>query len=962
MKKKLSLLLALLIVLTSISFTGVKAEGSKFVLSYEGGGEIERFDDSYHLLLYLQERLEEGKSYVLDLYDDLKFERRDSVAIKSNLRIEGHNHKVSLNSEVDEKEAITIIKGDCVFNDLYIDGFHEEIKYPEPEPEPYPYPDPYPLPFPNDPYYSSQNLGLPRDTGYEDGLERIKKNSSTFVKLDGNINNTIEENPSLIMNNCTLTNFGTSAIVSIKSTLELNNCTFKENNVYKSEYNAGNHGYPSCVKASESKVDINKCTFTNNITKYSNLLTFILSSKVKIKGAKFSENEVQTEIIYNSLSTLDIYDSSFIKNKSDYDCSGITASESTVNLKNVDFEENKASWTSAFRFKGEGYKFTIDGCHFKENIAKRNTLEIVYGFGNGFAVGEIKNSEFYKNKGENGAAIYCPSYVNKDIKNFCKLKISNTKFIENKALSYKDIDYPTTEDVTGYGGAIYFNGELTIESSEFINNRADRNGGAIYYRNGEIKEPKFSGAEVAKYFSKLKISGDTIFKDNYAGLGYYNPPKHFDGEENIQGKTNSREGKLMMRHDGKDEYFKSVLNNYDVFFMNDVAYTFYDPNGGRGRVHIIDEGSPLNPPHVPKSSAFNSWLAKRDIHIKSPEEIGISNDAKFLGWNTEPDGSGTPYKPGDVIKNHMGNQWLYAMWQEETKPVPPIILTLDENYKGGKITDKEVMPGDMMEPHLYKPKRRGFTFKGWSYNKKHLDKVHYDDRIYEPTTVYAIWDEVEEEPEEIKGQEHKAYIFGYPDGTVRPNGEITRAEAAAMLARLLEIESIGSADKPMFPDTPSAWYNKAINAVVQRDIMKGYPDGTFKPNDAITRAEFTQMISTIDNKAYGTAPFADVVGHWAERPIGSEYQAGRIMGYPGGTFRPDAHITRCEAAVILNKIFERNFDAMSLLKCKNPQMIKYFIDLDASFWGYNELVEATNTHEYIRRTKGRVEENWLEIK
>ena len=221
---------------------------------------------------------------------------------------------------------------------------------------------------------------------------------------------------------------------------------------------------------------------------------------------------------------------------------------------------------------------------------------------------------------------------------------------------------------------------------------------------------------------------------------------------------------------------------------------------------------------------------------------------------------------------------------------------------------------------------------------------------------------MEEEPEEIKGKEHKAYIFGYPDGTVRPNGEITRAEAAAMLARLLEIESIGSADKPMFPDTPSAWYNKAINAVVQRGIMKGYPDGTFKPNDAITRAEFTQMISTIDNKPYGVAPFADVIGHWAERPIGSEYQAGRIAGYPDGTFRPDAHITRCEAAVILNKIFERNFDNMSLLKCKNPQMIKYFIDLDASFWGYNELVEATNTHEYIRRTKNRVEEDWLLIK
>ena len=952
MKKKLSLLLAFLIVLTSISFTGVKAQGSKFVLSEEGGREISIYDH-YTLINYLTSSLDPSKKYTLTLNADLDLSTLlRPIQIKNDFRIEGNNHKVSLSSEVDEEEAITIINGNCVFNDLYIDGLHEVIEHPEPEA---PEPDPYPYPFPNNPYYySSQSLGTPRATA-DEGLERIKKNSSTFVKLDGNIDNEIEDNPSLTMNNCTLTNFGTAAIVSINSTLDLNNCTFKENNVYKSEHNAGPTDYPSCVKASKSKVDINSCTFTNNKTTYSTLLTFFFGSKVKITGTSFSENEVQASIIYSGISTLDISDSSFIKNKSDFFCAGISASKSKVSLRNVDFEKNEANGTSAFRFAGGGYKFTIDGCHFRENKAKDNTIEIMYNFDYGFAIGEIKNSEFYKNTGKKGAAIYCSQIGGTD--NYCKLSIANTKFIENSAIS--DTSDHRSIDVTGYGGAIYFNGELTIESCEFINNYAERNGGAICYLNGEIKSSKFMSDDLEKYFSKLKISSDTVFKDNYAGLGYYNPPEHFKGEENIQCKTNSREGKLMRRQGDKDEYFKSVLNNYDVFFMNDNVYTFYDPNGGRGRVHIIDEGSPLNPPYASKHFALNSKLVKRDIRVMSPADVGISNDVKFLGWNTEPDGKGTPYQPGDVIKAHMGNQWLYAMWQETNKHT---ILSLDENHKGGKIADKEVMPGEMMDAHLYKPKRRGYTFKGWSYNKKHLDKVHYDDRIYEPTTVYAIWDEIEEEPEEIKGMTHKAYIFGYPDGTVRPNGEITRAEAAAMLARLLEIESIGSANAPSFPDTPSAWYNKAINAVVQRDIMKGYPDGSFRPNEAITRAEFTQMISTIDNKPYGNATFADVIGHWAERPIGSEYQAGRILGYPDGTFRPDAHITRCEAAVILNKIFERNFDNMSLLKCKNPQMIKYFIDLDASFWGYYELVEATNTHEYIRRTQNRVEENWLLIK
>ena len=205
-------------------------------------------------------------------------------------------------------------------------------------------------------------------------------------------------------------------------------------------------------------------------------------------------------------------------------------------------------------------------------------------------------------------------------------------------------------------------------------------------------------------------------------------------------------------------------------------------------------------------------------------------------------------------------------------------------------------------------------------------------------------------------------MFGYTDGTVRPNGKITRAEAAALVTRLLGLDTFASAMKPVFSDTPSAWYNKAINAAVQRGIMKGYPDGTFRPNAPITRAEFTQMISTIDNKPYGVAPFADVKGHWAERAIGSEYQAGRIMGYPDQTFRPNAFITRCEAVVILNKIFERSYDAMSAKDAVNAHLIKGFYDLPTSFWGYYDMIEATNSHSFKRRSEGKVQEDWTLVK
>lgn len=203
--------------------------------------------------------------------------------------------------------------------------------------------------------------------------------------------------------------------------------------------------------------------------------------------------------------------------------------------------------------------------------------------------------------------------------------------------------------------------------------------------------------------------------------------------------------------------------------------------------------------------------------------------------------------------------------------------------------------------------RRGYVFESWSYDSRRLGEVRPGDRIYYPTTLYAIWTK-----QKAKNDE--------------------------------EVEAI---------DT------RAVNE--HKAYMFGYPDGRFRPNEPITRAEFTQMISVIDSKPYGEAP-ADVKGHWAERAIGSEYQAGRIKDYPGGRFRPNAYITRCEAVVILNKIFDRKYDEISPIHAINSERIKRFIDLTASFWGYNDMVEATNSHSFKRRVPGRVEEDWVEVK
>ena len=205
---------------------------------------------------------------------------------------------------------------------------------------------------------------------------------------------------------------------------------------------------------------------------------------------------------------------------------------------------------------------------------------------------------------------------------------------------------------------------------------------------------------------------------------------------------------------------------------------------------------------------------------------------------------------------------------------------------------------------------------------------------------------------------HKAYIFGYEDSTFKPEGNMTRAEAAAMLARLQNL-SLSNDARPDFVDVRSGWYNAVINAVVNAGYMKGYPDGTFRPDGKITRAEFAQMIKSIDKANTADMPFADAKGHWAEPAIAQAYANGRITGYPDGTFRPDNHITRAEAVTVFNKLYERSVDAAGLANVRNS--LVDFNDTNSSHWAYYQVIEASNTHEFYRTEKGKVGETWVKI-
>ena len=208
--------------------------------------------------------------------------------------------------------------------------------------------------------------------------------------------------------------------------------------------------------------------------------------------------------------------------------------------------------------------------------------------------------------------------------------------------------------------------------------------------------------------------------------------------------------------------------------------------------------------------------------------------------------------------------------------------------------------------------------------------------------------------------DHYAYVFGYEDDTVRPNNDITREEVATIFYRLLTDPARDAyfTDKNNFPDVESGrWSNKAISTLSNADIISGYPeDGTFRPANPITRAEFASIVSRFDSLNYnGDNKFNDISGHWASNFINAASEKGWISGYPDGSFKPQNNITRAEAITLINNVLNRHVDSEGL-----HEDAKKWSDMKESDWFYHAVMEATNSHDYNRETDSHPE-NWTEI-
>lgn len=255
------------------------------------------------------------------------------------------------------------------------------------------------------------------------------------------------------------------------------------------------------------------------------------------------------------------------------------------------------------------------------------------------------------------------------------------------------------------------------------------------------------------------------------------------------------------------------------------------------------------------------------------------------------------------------------------------------------------------------PIRESYTFTGWYTDEELTDKIT-SVTMTSDKTVYAGW-VATGVPDMLNGDDHDAYVIGYPDGNVHPQGNISRAETATIFFRLLKADTRDGnlTAENVFADVANGkWFNKAVSTMAKLGIVKGRSAETFAPDAPITRAEFAAICARFNTKPTNTSnSFSDISGHWAEAEIERAVAFGWIAGYPDGTFRPDTYITRAEAMTMINRVL-----------CRMPQDEKDLLrtmvvwpDNKPTDWHYLAVQEATNSHEFER--KGAVNEKWTKL-
>lgn len=388
--------------------------------------------------------------------------------------------------------------------------------------------------------------------------------------------------------------------------------------------------------------------------------------------------------------------------------------------------------------------------------------------------------------------------------------------------------------------------------------------------------------------------------------------------------------------------------------VSNVKVTYYDYDYARVMEETLAYGGTVTVDPNGGAAYLDSTYVNRQTVLNVTKNATLYDATrtgyKFYGWDKTYDRNGQPVFTAMWTKNGQADTYdifyydfddaksEYARFYANT----PIVI--DPNGGTARLDTMSFTTKQSFRINrdytLSDAARTGYTFYGWDLTKS--------GNTY---TFTAMWTKATSTvPYMLNGEDHYAYIKGYPNGSFKPNATITRAEAASIFYRLLtdSTRKTYSTTYNTFKDVPAkAWYNTAVSTMAKLGIVNGGSDGYFRPSDPITRAEIAAMIARCDGNSYGNAytNFSDVKGHWAANYIARAYELGWINGY-GTTYAPDKYISRAETVAILNRVLNRAPQTTSdLLSGLNT-----FNDVSVTSWYYLDVEEAANSHTYTRKT------------
>lgn len=658
------------------------------------------------------------------------------------------------------------------------------------------------------------------------------------------------------------------------------------------------------IRISSCEVELENCNIEGNKARYGGGI-FCSNSTVTINGGTISGN-----------TAVDGHGNLYAAG------GGISSFRSDLIINDVQITDNTANKSNTSYGGGLGVRggsLTMTDTTISKNKAIQSGGGICIGPVNNYGKSifsvefTITGCTIEKNEsGINGGGIYYDSVEPAEQGLACS--ISGTKIIENESNS---------------GGGIYLgnNTMLTVrDSTRICGNSATREGGGISALN--VTSLNLGKVDIKN--NQASVRGGGIYAQT---VGAFQPIITCSEGACIEENTAPNGGGIATYAFASTKAPMTINIEAGASVKNNTATT----NGGG--VHINNGHISFN---VAEGSALynnTATTAGADLHISGKDNTISLADAKTMSGDRE-------LADGEKITGwfHDGAKWNTEKNDWDAISRWGVAVDGSKYYDEYTPSEGETTPMALKAAYKPAPPSGGGGGGGGSRKPKPTVEIPDDDALG------------------LNNTDHFAYIVGYGNGEVQPQNSITRAEVAAIFFRLLEdgIRSENFTHQNDFSDVAAdAWYCSSVSTLSRMGIIAGYPDGTFRPNAPITRAEFAAIATRFDNNGDKTpVNFTDIIGHWAEGEITVAANHGWVSGYGDDTFRPQNQITRAETMSLVNRVLKRLPETPADLL---PDMITWTDNADTSSWYYLPVQEATNSHYYEFKENSK-HEKWTELR